>query len=88
MRIGSLCYACPACIRGHRSSSCTHTAQMQALRPRGRPRSACDACRARREKGMAHSKCRCKEKQARMDMRFLLNPAPLTGERRHGIKSQ
>lgn len=58
-------FACEACIRGHRASGCAHTGrQMQLVRPKGRPSSQCDVCRARRATGSFHGRCDCKSRKS------------------------
>lgn len=53
-------YACDACIRGHRASTCNHTQrQLQAVRPKGRPSSQCEQCRTKRATGSFHGRCDC-----------------------------
>jgi hypothetical protein len=53
-------FACDACIRGHRASSCSHTGrQLLPVRPKGRPSSQCDTCKAKRATGSFHGKCHC-----------------------------
>lgn len=55
-------FACEACIRGHRASSCSHTARrLQLVRKKGRPSSQCDVCRSKRANGSFHGRCDCGE---------------------------
>ncbi|KAG8849411.1 hypothetical protein FRB96_000853 [Tulasnella sp. 330] len=52
--------ACAACIKGHRSSACNHTARpLFTIRSKGRPVSQCDHCRERRKTQHVHVKCEC-----------------------------
>ncbi|ORX67384.1 copper-fist-domain-containing protein, partial [Linderina pennispora] len=56
-------YACQACIRGHRASSCNHTSrELIEIRPKGRPVSQCERCRLMRKTHKAHVKCECMDK--------------------------
>ncbi|KAJ1823381.1 copper-binding transcription factor [Coemansia sp. RSA 2671] len=55
-------YACSACIRGHRASSCNHTSrELTEIRPKGRPVTQCERCRQLRKTRKAHVKCLCGE---------------------------
>lgn len=55
-------FACEACIRGHRASSCSHTGRkLQLVRKKGRPSSQCDVCRSKRANGSFHGRCDCGE---------------------------
>ena len=55
--------ACERCIKGHRTSTCTHLdgskGRVLAIKKRGRPPSQCSHCRERREKDGRHIKCTC-----------------------------
>ncbi|KAJ9096631.1 hypothetical protein QFC20_006394 [Naganishia adeliensis] len=53
-------YACATCIKGHRSSSCTHNERpLFEVKRKGRPVTQCQHCRqARRDKAL-HVKCEC-----------------------------
>lgn len=58
-------FACEACIRGHRASSCAHTGrQLQLVRPKGRPSSQCEICRAKRANGSFHGRCDCNGRES------------------------
>ncbi|KAJ1954342.1 copper-binding transcription factor, partial [Linderina pennispora] len=59
-------YACQACIRGHRASSCNHTSrELIEIRPKGRPVSQCERCRLMRKTHKAHVKCECMDKDTK-----------------------
>ncbi|KAE9409387.1 copper-fist-domain-containing protein [Gymnopus androsaceus JB14] len=58
--VNSKKFACEACIKGHRSSSCTHTDRpLFEVKKKGRPVSQCETCRALRKSKKLHSKCNC-----------------------------
>ncbi|ORZ12421.1 copper fist DNA binding domain-domain-containing protein [Absidia repens] len=58
--INNIKYACAVCIKGHRSSQCSHTdRRLSAIRRKGRPISQCDQCREQRKKYRIHQKCTC-----------------------------
>ncbi|KAI9512295.1 copper fist DNA binding domain-containing protein [Russula earlei] len=60
--INSQKFACESCIKGHRSSSCTHTERpLYEIKKKGRPVSQCDRCRQLRNTKRVHSKCTCSE---------------------------
>jgi len=51
-----------SCIKGHRSSSCTHTERpLYEIKKKGRPVSQCERCRQLRNTKKMHSKCTCSE---------------------------
>ncbi|KAF9072670.1 copper fist DNA binding domain-containing protein [Rhodocollybia butyracea] len=53
-------FACESCIKGHRSSSCSHTDRpLFEVKKKGRPVSQCEKCRALRQSKKVHSKCNC-----------------------------
>ncbi|KAJ2745217.1 copper-binding transcription factor, partial [Coemansia sp. BCRC 34301] len=55
-------FACSACIRGHRASSCNHSSrELTEIRPKGRPVTQCERCRQLRKTRKAHVKCLCSE---------------------------
>ncbi|PGH14254.1 hypothetical protein AJ80_05994 [Polytolypa hystricis UAMH7299] len=56
-------WACDACIRGHRVSSCQHTDRpLSHIKKKGRPVSQCPHCRQARKSRTSHVKCQCGEK--------------------------
>lgn len=58
-------HACATCIRGHRSSSCTHADRpLFEIRKKGRPVSQCPHCRDLRKIKSCHTKCECGETPA------------------------
>ncbi|KAI0314256.1 hypothetical protein OF83DRAFT_462742 [Amylostereum chailletii] len=57
-------FACEACIKGHRSSSCAHNERpLYEIKKKGRPVSQCERCRELRTTKKVHSKCTCSEGQ-------------------------
>ncbi|KAF8496625.1 hypothetical protein JB92DRAFT_2989408 [Gautieria morchelliformis] len=53
-------YACEACIKGHRSSSCSHRQRpLFEIKKKGRPVSQCEHCRQLRKTKQVHVKCNC-----------------------------
>ncbi|KAB8345903.1 hypothetical protein FH972_022958 [Carpinus fangiana] len=55
-------YACDACVRGHRVSSCTHKDRhLNHINKKGRPVSQCPHCRNLRKNRASHVKCVCAE---------------------------
>ncbi|KDQ12486.1 hypothetical protein BOTBODRAFT_112907, partial [Botryobasidium botryosum FD-172 SS1] len=53
-------FACATCIKGHRSSTCTHsTRPLFEIKRKGRPVSQCDHCRELRKTKQVHVKCLC-----------------------------
>ncbi|THH03685.1 hypothetical protein EW146_g10363, partial [Bondarzewia mesenterica] len=57
-------YACEACIKGHRSSSCKHTDRpLFEIKKKGRPITQCEHCRELRKTKQVHVKCICETKE-------------------------
>ncbi|KAA1474459.1 hypothetical protein DENSPDRAFT_931674 [Dentipellis sp. KUC8613] len=57
-------YACEACIKGHRSSSCKHNDRpLFEIKKKGRPVTQCDHCRELRKTKQVHVKCMCDAKE-------------------------
>ncbi|ODV96987.1 hypothetical protein PACTADRAFT_39313, partial [Pachysolen tannophilus NRRL Y-2460] len=53
-------YACERCIRGHRVTTCTHTDQpLMMIKPKGRPSTTCEHCKAARKNKNQHASCNC-----------------------------
>ncbi|GAA5863211.1 hypothetical protein JCM1840_002512 [Sporobolomyces johnsonii] len=53
-------YACQTCIKGHRSSKCTHTNRpLIEIKKKGRPTSQCAHCRELRKTRSVHGRCDC-----------------------------
>ncbi|KPV72024.1 uncharacterized protein RHOBADRAFT_30336, partial [Rhodotorula graminis WP1] len=51
-------FACEPCIRGHRQATCAHTDRpLREIARRGRPVTACAACREQRKTNNAHRTC-------------------------------
>ncbi|KAJ4485490.1 hypothetical protein J3R30DRAFT_1364453 [Lentinula aciculospora] len=62
--VNSKKFACEACIKGHRSSTCSHTDRpLFEVKKKGRPVSQCEKCRELRQSKKVHSKCNCDQKQ-------------------------
>ncbi|KAJ3802572.1 hypothetical protein GGU11DRAFT_764891 [Lentinula aff. detonsa] len=62
--VNSKKFACEACIKGHRSSSCSHTDRpLFEVKKKGRPVSQCERCRELRQSKKVHSKCDCNSKE-------------------------
>ncbi|ORZ20768.1 copper fist DNA binding domain-domain-containing protein, partial [Absidia repens] len=58
-------YACGTCIKGHRSSQCTHAERpLFEIRKKGRPATQCSLCRDLRKTKQVHIKCACTHKSA------------------------
>ncbi|ORX58850.1 copper-fist-domain-containing protein, partial [Hesseltinella vesiculosa] len=56
-------YACGTCIKGHRSSNCSHVDRpLFEIRKKGRPISQCTVCRDLRKTKQVHAKCLCTHK--------------------------
>ncbi|GAA5855759.1 hypothetical protein JCM8547_001673 [Rhodosporidiobolus lusitaniae] len=69
-------YACQSCIKGHRSSKCTHTNRpLQEIKKKGRPTSQCAHCRELRKTRSVHSRCDCaaRVKEGKPEPRILPN---------------
>ncbi|KAJ6562164.1 copper fist DNA binding domain-containing protein [Mycena capillaripes] len=53
-------FSCESCIKGHRSSTCSHSERpLFEVPKRGRPVSQCPNCREQRKLKRYHSKCLC-----------------------------
>ncbi|KAL7318983.1 copper-binding transcription factor [Mucor circinelloides] len=53
-------FACIKCIKGHRSSKCTHDKrELIEIKRKGRPVSQCETCRLLRKTKQVHVKCVC-----------------------------
>ncbi|KAI7894890.1 uncharacterized protein EV154DRAFT_458784 [Mucor mucedo] len=60
MYINGLKYACSTCIKGHRSSHCSHVDRpLFEIRKKGRPVTQCTFCRDLRKTKQVHIKCAC-----------------------------
>lgn len=56
-------FACQACIKGHRSTNCSHTDRtLLEIGKKGRPPTQCTHCRELRRISKVHSKCTCGDK--------------------------
>ncbi|KAJ3894909.1 hypothetical protein GG344DRAFT_86249 [Lentinula edodes] len=65
-----------ACIKGHRSSTCSHTDRpLFEVKKKGRPVSQCERCRELRQSKRVHSKCNCNPKEQKPP------PKPQTGQK-------
>ncbi|KAL1969970.1 hypothetical protein VTN77DRAFT_6375 [Rasamsonia byssochlamydoides] len=57
-------WACEACVRGHRVSSCHHSDRpLTHINKKGRPVSQCPHCRGLRKSRTTHVKCECGDKK-------------------------
>ncbi|KAL4955296.1 hypothetical protein BDW69DRAFT_121780 [Aspergillus filifer] len=57
-------WACEACVRGHRVSSCHHSDRpLTHINKKGRPVSQCTHCRGLRKSRTTHTKCECGDKK-------------------------
>ncbi|KAL4804531.1 hypothetical protein BDV18DRAFT_143361 [Aspergillus unguis] len=57
-------WACEACVRGHRVSSCHHNDRpLTHINKKGRPVSQCQHCRGLRKSRTTHTKCECGDKK-------------------------
>ena len=57
-------WACEACVRGHRVSSCHHNSRpLTHINKKGRPIAQCAHCRGLRKSRTTHTKCECGEKK-------------------------
>lgn len=57
-----------SCIKGHRTSSCTHTDRPRLeIKKKGRPASQCGHCRELRKTKRVHVKCMCQSQGTRRD---------------------
>ncbi|KAJ5105628.1 hypothetical protein NUU61_002975 [Penicillium alfredii] len=57
-------WACEACVRGHRVSSCHHSDRpLTHINKKGRPVSQCTHCRGLRKSRTTHVKCECGDKK-------------------------
>ncbi|KAJ5550103.1 Copper fist DNA-binding [Penicillium sp. DV-2018c] len=61
-------YACEACVRGHRVSSCHHSdRQLTHINKKGRPVTQCAHCRGLRKSRTTHTQCECGDKKKKDD---------------------
>ncbi|KZV79699.1 hypothetical protein EXIGLDRAFT_734433 [Exidia glandulosa HHB12029] len=61
-------YACATCIKGHRSSSCTHQDRpLIEVKKKGRPVTQCEHCRDLRKTKQVHIKCVCISRPDKVD---------------------
>ncbi|KAJ5380765.1 uncharacterized protein N7496_003193 [Penicillium cataractarum] len=61
-------WACEACVRGHRVSSCHHSDRpLTHINKKGRPVSQCSHCRGLRKSRTTHVKCECGDKKKKTD---------------------
>ncbi|KAG0142605.1 hypothetical protein CROQUDRAFT_662314 [Cronartium quercuum f. sp. fusiforme G11] len=73
-------FACAACVKGHRSTSCAHTdRELVEIGKKGRPPTQCAHCRELRRISKVHSKCMCGDRPNKR----LRNPTVLP----HGLNS-
>ncbi|WAQ89070.1 hypothetical protein PtA15_10A493 [Puccinia triticina] len=68
-------FACGACIKGHRSSSCSHTDRtLVEIGKKGRPPTQCAHCRELRKTSRVHSKCMCGDRPTQSTRRLRVLP--------------
>ncbi|TKA57759.1 hypothetical protein B0A53_00908 [Rhodotorula sp. CCFEE 5036] len=61
-------YACQQCIKGHRSSKCTHsTRPLTEIRKKGRPSTQCAHCKELRKTRAVHTRCDCAAREAQQE---------------------
>ncbi|KAJ5727314.1 hypothetical protein N7493_005134 [Penicillium malachiteum] len=61
-------WACEACVRGHRVSSCHHSDRpLTHINKKGRPVSQCTHCRGLRKSRTTHVRCECGDKKKKTD---------------------
>ncbi|KAJ5221260.1 uncharacterized protein N7469_010147 [Penicillium citrinum] len=61
-------WACEACVRGHRVSSCHHSDRpLTHINKKGRPVSQCTHCRGLRKSRTTHVKCECGDKKKKSE---------------------
>lgn len=78
MYINGIKYACITCIKGHRSSSCSHVERpLIEIRKKGRPPNHCKDCKNKTKK--PHIQCGCKKDSPPLSMypTPTMNPACL-----------
>ncbi|KAK4055515.1 copper-binding transcription factor [Microbotryomycetes sp. JL201] len=69
-------FACQSCIKGHRSSKCTHTSRtLVEIKKKGRPASQCAHCRDLRRTRSVHGRCDCaaRDLEEKPKARVLMN---------------
>lgn len=72
------------CIRGHRSSRCTHTDRpLFEIRKKGRPITQCNHCRDLRKVKQVHVRCGCRKEAGWVGKRSGEHGAPCTSSRFH-----
>ncbi|BGO90859.1 hypothetical protein NBRC10512_002392 [Rhodotorula toruloides] len=68
-------YACQQCIKGHRSSKCTHTTRpLVEIKKKGRPTSQCAHCRELRKTKSVHARCDCAAREAEQKQQAKILP--------------
>ncbi|KAH9449533.1 hypothetical protein Pst134EB_020358 [Puccinia striiformis f. sp. tritici] len=73
-------FACEACIKGHRSSNCSHTDRtLVEIGKKGRPPTQCAHCRELRKTSRVHSKCMCGDKPTQSTPRLRVLPNGTSG---------
>ncbi|KAH9817566.1 hypothetical protein DFH28DRAFT_962318 [Melampsora americana] len=73
-------FACAACVKGHRSSSCAHTDRtLVEIGKKGRPPTQCAHCRELRRISKVHSKCVCGDKPSKQPRSLAILPNGLNG---------
>jgi len=68
-------FACGACIKGHRSTRCTHSDRtLLEIGKKGRPPTQCTHCRELRKTSRVHSKCMCGDRPTQTTRRLRVLP--------------
>ncbi|MBW0475881.1 hypothetical protein O181_015596 [Austropuccinia psidii MF-1] len=72
-------FACGACIKGHRSTSCNHTNRtLVEIGKKGRPPTQCNHCRELRKINKVHTKCVCGDKPIKSTRTPIILPNGIT----------
>lgn len=83
MYINDVKYACATCIKGHRSSHCTHAERpLFEIKKKGRPVTQCSHCRDLRRNRQIHVKCVCMDR-SQSEPSLIATPASNSGDIEH-----
>lgn len=79
-------FSCATCIKGHRSSSCTHTERpLYEIKRKGRPVTQCEHCRNLRKTKQLHVRCECASKGPQPSLAGPARTHSLADETRKGV---